>query len=176
MGLSAFLNVSNLQQSLGFYQSLGFAPTYVRQRDGVDTYAGLELDGAEIELGWIGSNNDADYRAWVGTPLGAGVVLYLTTRDVDGIAQRAKDIGATIEYGPEDRSYGRVLGLNDPDGYVLTFLREPTASRKAAGKGAKKATRKTARKAAPKKAAKKAGKASAKGVKKAARAGKKARR
>lgn len=144
--LSAFLNVGNLQQSLGFYQALGFAPTYVsKSRAGVEAYAGLEYQGAEIELGWIGSNDDPEYRAWVGTPLGAGVVLYLTVRDVDAVAEKAKAIGATIEYGPEDRSYGRVLGLNDPDGYVLTFIQEPRKAaprRKAARKGAKKASRK----------------------------------
>jgi predicted enzyme related to lactoylglutathione lyase len=151
--LSAFLNVSSLQQSLAFYQGLGFAPTYVSQsRAGVDTYAGLSFEGAEIELGWIGSNDDPEYRAWVGTPLGAGVVLYLTVRDVDKLAAKAKAIGATVEYGPEERSYGRVLGLNDPDGYVLTFLQEPRKPaakrrpaprpRKAAKKAAKKAGRK----------------------------------
>jgi predicted enzyme related to lactoylglutathione lyase len=147
--LSAFLNVTNIKQSLGFYQALGFTPTYVRQRDGVDAYAGVEHDGAEIELGWIGSNDDREYQSWVSTPLGAGVVLYLSVRDVDAVAKKAKDIGATIEYGPEDRSYGRVLGLNDPDGYVLTFIAEPKPRKKAAAK-------KSARKKAAKKATKKA--------------------
>jgi len=150
-GISAFLNVADLKQSLAWYQALGFTPTYVRQNDkGQDTYAGVDLGGAEIELGWIGSNDDKAYREWVGTPLGAGVVLYVPTRDVDKVAKRAKEIDAVVEYGPESRSYGRVLGLNDPDGYVLTFIQE-----KPARKAPKKAAKKSAKKA-PKKSAKKA--------------------
>lgn len=154
-GLSAFLNVADLKQSLAWYQALGFQPTYVRQnKQGQDVYAGVEMGGAEVELGWIGSNDDAEYRKWVGTPLGAGVVLYVTTRDVDKVAARAKEIDATVEYGPEDRSYGRVLGLNDPDGYVLTFIEDKSTTRRPAKK-AKKAAKKPAKKAS-KKASKKA--------------------
>jgi predicted enzyme related to lactoylglutathione lyase len=150
--ISAFLNVEHLARSMGFYQGLGFRPTYVRQNDrGQDIYGGVELEGAEIEMGWIGGNDDKEYRTWVGTPLGAGVVLYVTVKDVDAIAKRAKELGAIIEYGPETRSYGRVLGLNDPDGYVVTFLEEkaPRKHAKKSAKSAKKPAKKTSKKKSP---------------------------
>ncbi|HEX2021884.1 MAG TPA: VOC family protein, partial [Candidatus Thermoplasmatota archaeon] len=110
---------------------------------GMTTYADLDLEGAELGLGHIPSNDDPAFRAWVGTPLGAGVVVYVTVPDVDGIHARAVKAGATIEYPLRDRPYGRIFTLNDPDGYTVTFLQERRApARKAARKGAKKAARK----------------------------------
>lgn len=124
---SVFLNVWDIAKSLEFYEGLGFEVTGRYERRGVTTYADLELDGAELGLGNIRSNDEPAFRAWVDTPLGAGVAVYLTVPDVDACFERARRVGATIEVPLEDRSYGRVFTLNDPDGYTITFLQAPKA-------------------------------------------------
>lgn len=143
---SVFLNVWDIAKSLEFYEGLGFEVAGRHERRGVTTYADLELDGAELGLGNIRSNDEPAFRAWVDTPLGAGVVVYLTVPDVDACFERARRLGATIEVPLEDRSYGRVFTLNDPDGYTLTFLQEPlTRKVRSAASKPKRAPRKPAR-------------------------------
>lgn len=113
---SVFLNVADIEKSLKFYKALGFKVTSrTKHENGKLAYCDMNLDGAEVGLGWIGSNDEKEYRSWVGTPLGAGVVIYLTVRDVDKTFKKAKKAGAVIEYEPTTRSYGRVAGVNDPD-------------------------------------------------------------
>ncbi len=48
---------------------------------------------------------------------GAAVTLYLTTDDVDGVAERAAAAGATLDRGPEDGGHGRTAVLRDPFGH-----------------------------------------------------------
>lgn len=154
--LSVFLNVQDIERSIRFYQGLGFKVDALHRGDdpkGPVRYADLSYQGAELGLGHIAINDDPEYRAWVGTPLGAGVLLYVSVPDVDRVFEKAKAQGALIEYPPQDRSYGRVFGLNDPDGYVVSFIKEtrtrPAPVKKAA-KSAKKAVRAVAKKVAPK--------------------------
>lgn len=154
--LSVFLNVQDIERSIAFYRGLGFKVDALhrgREGEGPVRYADLSYQGAELGLGHIAINDDPEFRAWVGTPLGAGVVLYVSVPDVDLVFDKAKAVGATIEYAPEDRSYGRVFGLNDPDGYVVSFIKERKARAapvKVAAKKAAKAAKKVAKKVAPK--------------------------
>lgn len=127
-----------------------------REGDGPVRYADLSYQGTELGLGHIAINDDPEYRAWVGTPLGAGVLIYFSVPDVDRVYEKAKALGAAIEHEPQDRSYGRVFGLNDPDGYVLSFIKEarrPAAGVKKVAAKAKKAVAKTAKRASGKTAA-----------------------
>ena len=142
--LSVLLNVQDIERSVAFYQGLGFKVDKLhrgREGTGPVRYADLSYQGAELGLGHIAINDDPEFRAWVGTPLGAGVMLYFSVPDVDRVHEKARAQGAVIEYPPEDRSYGRVFGLNDPDGYVVAFIKEPKA-RAAPAKKAATATRK----------------------------------
>lgn len=158
---SVFLNVNDLSRSLAFYRSLGFRVdrTYDDEETGAPYYADLSYDGAEFGLGHIPANDDKAFRDWVGTPLGAGVVVYFTVPNADRAYAAAQKAGATIEMPLTDRPYGRMFTVNDPDGYTLSFITEPKP-RKAARK---------AKRAAPKKAKRPAKKATRKGAKKAAR-------
>lgn len=171
--ISLFLNVTDIQRSLDFYQRLGFKldKAWKDKETGIIGFADLSAQGAELGLGNIASNDDPEFREWVGTPLGAGVVVYVTVPDVDAWHARAKKAGATIEYGPLDRPYGRVFMLNDPDGYSISFITEPKAPRrkpattskrsKKAGAGRQASAKKSSKKSAKKKApAKKRGAAS----------------
>jgi predicted enzyme related to lactoylglutathione lyase len=128
---SVFLNVTDITRSLAFYEGLGFAveQRHERRRDGVLAYVDLAMDGAEVGLGNIAVNDDPAFRAWVGTPLGAGVVIYVDVADAAAVQRRAERIGATIEQPLEERSYGKVVMLNDPDGYTLAFLEEPASAK-----------------------------------------------
>ncbi|MBI4393824.1 MAG: VOC family protein [Euryarchaeota archaeon] len=123
---SVFLNVIDIDRSIRFYEGLGF--TTVKKhpsRNGKYTaYADLELDGAELSLGHIPSNDERSFREWVATPLGAGVVVYFSVPDAEKHHHLAKKIGATIEAPLEKRSYGTAFTMNDPDGYTITFLQE----------------------------------------------------
>lgn len=153
--LSVFLNVQDIERSISFYKGLGFKVDALhRGRDeaGPVRYADLGYQGAELGLGHIAINDDPEFRAWVGTPLGAGVVLYLSVPDVDRIHEKAKALGAVIEHPPEDRSYGRVFSLNDPDGYVVSFIKEP--KKRAAPAKAAKRVAKVVKRAATKAGAK----------------------
>lgn len=157
---SVFLNVTNIEKSLEFYRSIGFrvAKTY-KDDGGKVAWADLALQGAEFGLGHIPSNDDPSFRAWVGTPLGAGVIVYFTVPNVDRYHKLAQAARATIEMPLTDRPYGRMFTLNDPDGYTISFIQETAAPRKAARKpkAAKRAGRATGAKKASKKSARKAG-------------------
>ena len=123
--LSVFLNVHDVQKSIAFYEALGFTVDNKHEnKDGMLWWADLKMGDAEIGLGAIESNDDPEYRAWVATPLGAGVILYVSVEDVDAVHEKARAAGAEIEYAPTDRSYGRVFGCVDPDGYSLAFIKE----------------------------------------------------
>ena len=143
---SAFLNVQNIDASLAFYKALGFKVTYRgKTDDGKLGWCDLDMDGAGLGLGSIPSNMEDEYQAWVSTPLGAGVVVYVTVDDVDRVYAKAQKVNAKIEIPLQDRSYGRVFTLNDPDGYTVSFITEekPRPRRRAK---AKKAVAKRARK------------------------------
>jgi predicted enzyme related to lactoylglutathione lyase len=146
---SVFLNVRDIDRSLKFYEQLGFKVAKTYEDEGATAYADLEMNGAEVSLGHIPKNDDPEFVSWVSTPLGAGVIVYISVRDVDGVYVKAQEAGWTIEHAPEDRSYGRVFLANDPDGYVLAFIEEPTSptrGRPAAGRS--RASRSASRPAA----------------------------
>jgi predicted enzyme related to lactoylglutathione lyase len=147
--LSVFLNVQDIERSISFYKGLGFKVDALhrgREGTGPVRYADLSYQGAELGLGHVAINDDPEFRAWVGTPLGAGVMLYFSVPDVDKLYEKAKAQGAVIEYAPEDRSYGRVFGLNDPDGYVVAFIKEKKAPVRKAATRATKAVQTVAKK------------------------------
>ncbi|MHB8585842.1 MAG: VOC family protein [Thermoplasmatota archaeon] len=126
--VSVFLNVRDIERALKFYETLGFRITNQSEADGRTSYADLAMGGAEISLGAINSNDDPGFQSWVSTPLGAGVVIYVSVPNVDAVFERAQDAGAVIESAPHDRPYGRVAMINDPDGYTLSLITEPKVS------------------------------------------------
>lgn len=123
--LSVFLNTHNLEKSMEFYGALGAkVKKLYKDEDGTPTYADLNLAGAEISLGNIAANDEPSFREWVSTPLGAGVMVYVTVPNVDRYYDRAVSQALVIETPITDRSYGRLFTVNDPDGYTITFVTE----------------------------------------------------
>ncbi len=59
------------------------------------------------------------------TPLGAGVVVYLSVPDVNASFAQAREPGAVVGRAPHDESYGRNATINDPDGYAIVLIAGP---------------------------------------------------
>lgn len=152
--VSAFLNVRNIEKSVEAYASLGFRVDARHEtRGGKLGWADLSLDGAEIGLGAIETNDEPEFQKWVSTPLGAGVVVYVEVPDVDAVWRKAQKSSFEIEQPIETRSYGRVFMVNDPDGYTIGFIGAPPARKARASRAT--GTRKAAKKSAAKRTAKK---------------------
>jgi catechol 2,3-dioxygenase-like lactoylglutathione lyase family enzyme len=126
--ISVMFNVKDVERSLAFYRSLGFTARWQwKGDDGKLNYAGVGIGDAVIALGriWSGDGGGGyeDYAKWVSTPLGAGVIVNIELRNVEGVYARAKKVKAKIESPLRKWPYGTAFTINDPDGYVVKFLR-----------------------------------------------------
>jgi catechol 2,3-dioxygenase-like lactoylglutathione lyase family enzyme len=126
--LSVMFNVKDVDRSVAFYRSLGFTARWKwKGDDGRLSYAGVGIGDAVIALGritkWGGRGAYSGYDKWVSTPLGAGVIVNVEIRNVEGVYARARKAKAKIESGLRKWPYGTAFTINDPDGYVVKFLR-----------------------------------------------------
>ena len=126
--ISVMFNVKDVDRSVEFYRALGFTTRWKwRGDDGKLAYAGVGVGGAVIALGRItpggGGGEYRNYRKWVSTPLGSGVIINVELRGVKRIYARAKQARVKIESRLREWPYGTAFTINDPDGYVVKFLR-----------------------------------------------------
>ncbi|MGI0055626.1 MAG: VOC family protein [Thermoplasmata archaeon] len=126
--ISVMLNVKDVDRSLAFYRSLGFTRRWQWKRDdGKLAYAGVGIGGAVFALGRItrgrGPSEYDDYQKWVSSPLGAGVIINVELRGVERLYAKAKRARVKIESRLREWPYGTAFTINDPDGYVVKFLR-----------------------------------------------------
>ena len=125
--MSVMLNVKDVDLSLNFYKSLGFDTRWETPGDdGHLNYAGVGLGDAVIALGRIPKDRSSmakDYADWVSTPLGAGVMVTIELDEVEELYKRAKKAKVTIDSPLSERLYGTAFIINDPDGYVVRFLK-----------------------------------------------------
>jgi catechol 2,3-dioxygenase-like lactoylglutathione lyase family enzyme len=127
--ISVMFNVKDVDRSVAFYRSLGFTTRWKwKGDDGRPSYAGVGIGDAVIALGRItrwgkGRGAYSSYDKWVSTPLGAGVIVNVELRNVEGLYARARKVKAKIESPLRKWPYGTAFTLNDPDGYVIKFLR-----------------------------------------------------
>lgn len=123
---SVYLNVEDANRSIDFYEALGFKTMNRHEaQNGHLVHVSLDLDGASLGLGEIGAvEDDPEFEEWVSTPLGAGVIVSFTVDDVETVFERAQASGATIERPLDDHMGVASFTLNDPDGYVVTFIED----------------------------------------------------
>jgi catechol 2,3-dioxygenase-like lactoylglutathione lyase family enzyme len=126
--ISVMFNVKDVDRSVKFYHSLGFGTRWAwKGDDGSLSYAGVGIGGAVIALGKIwegeGGGEYGDYQKWVKGPLGGGVIVNVELRGVEKLYARAKKAKVTIESRLRKWPYGTAFTINDPDGYVVKFLR-----------------------------------------------------
>ena len=125
--MSVMLNVKDVERSVKFYKSLGFDTRWENPGDDAHLdYAGVGIGDAVIALGRIPKDRRGmakDYADWVSTPLGAGVMVTVELDAVEKIYELAKKANAPIDSPLSERLYGTAFMVNDPDGYVIRFLR-----------------------------------------------------
>jgi catechol 2,3-dioxygenase-like lactoylglutathione lyase family enzyme len=126
--MSVMFNVTDVDRSVAFYRSLGFTVRWRwKGEDDSLAYAGVGIGDAVIALGKItpdgGGREYRSYAKWVSTPLGAGVIVNVELRNVKGVYARARKAKAKIESRLRKWPYGTAFTINDPDGYVVKFLR-----------------------------------------------------
>jgi uncharacterized glyoxalase superfamily protein PhnB len=117
------LTVNDVQQSVRFYEGLGFAVEERWEDHGV--LMGVMLIAGKCRIGL----SQDDWKKGRDRVKGQGVRLYLTTsQNVDEVAARAKAAGITLETEPHDTEWkSRAFEVTDPTGFRLTISSEVTA-------------------------------------------------
>jgi uncharacterized glyoxalase superfamily protein PhnB len=118
--LSASLTVAALQTSLAWYRDvLGFAVSRTFDRAGTMFAASLKAGAVSILL------TQDDGARGLDRVKGAGMSLQLTTsQNIDDLATRVRERGATLDSEPADVWGARVFRLRDPDGFKLVISSE----------------------------------------------------
>ena len=117
------ITVDDLQESIRFYEALGFAVDERWEDNGM--LLGVMLRSGTCQIGL----NQDDWKKGRDRKKGIGVRLSLSTQNVDEIAKRAKSAGITLKSEPHDTEWkSRAFEVVDPSGFLLTVFSETAAS------------------------------------------------
>ena len=120
-GVMPSLTVNNLQQSLDFFDGLGFE---VEDRWEVEG----KLLGAMLKAGdaRLGLSQD-DGKKGLNRVKGVGLRIYIEAADdIDQVAARAKAAGISLAKEPHDTEWGtRAFEVTEPSGFLLTIASTP---------------------------------------------------
>lgn len=119
--ISPTLTVNNLQQSLDFFEGLGFGVEERWEEKG--TLLGVMLRAGEARIGL----SQDDWKKGRNRQKGEGMRIYVGTKqNVDQLAADARKAGITLDREPHDTEWGsRAFEVTEPSGFRLTVASEP---------------------------------------------------
>ncbi len=118
--VSPTLTVDNLQQSVTFFERLGFGIEERWEENGVLLGVMLRAGEAMINL------SQDDWKKGRDRQKGVGLRLFIgTTQNIDQLAADAKKAGIALDGEPHDTPWGsRVFDVTEPSGFRLTIASE----------------------------------------------------
>jgi uncharacterized glyoxalase superfamily protein PhnB len=117
---SPSLTVNDLQQSIHFFEGLGFAIEERWEDNGILRGVMLRAGDAQINLG------QDDWKKGRNRQKGVGMRIYLSTpQDINQLAADAKKAGLALDVEPYDTSWGsRAFEVTEPSGFKFTIASE----------------------------------------------------
>jgi uncharacterized glyoxalase superfamily protein PhnB len=118
--LSPGLTVNDLQQSIGFFEALGFAVEERWEENGTLFGATMRAGAGVVNL------TQDDWKKGRDREKGAGMRIFVgTTQDIDQLAADTKKAGIALETEPHDTPWGgRAFAVTEPSGFRLTIYSE----------------------------------------------------
>jgi uncharacterized glyoxalase superfamily protein PhnB len=118
--LSPALTVDNLQQSVTFFEGLGFGVEERWEEKG--TLLGVMLRAGEARI----NLSQDDWKKGRDRQKGVGMRIFVgTTQDIDQLAAHAKKAGIALDAEPHDTPWGsRAFEVTEPSGFRLTISSE----------------------------------------------------
>ena len=115
------LTVNDLQQSLQFFEGLGFEVEDRWEDNGA--LLGVMIKAGDAHLGL----NQDDGKKGRDRIKGVGIRIYIEAKDdIDQVAARAKAAGITLKTEPHDTDWGtRAFEVTEPSGFALTIGSAP---------------------------------------------------
>lgn len=118
--ISASLTVNDLQQSIRFFEGLGFAVEDRWEEQG--KLLGVMLRAGDASIGL----SQDDWKKGRDRQKGVGMRLFIETKqDIDQIASRAKAAGVKLDADPHDTDMKtRAFEVTEPSGFKITISSE----------------------------------------------------
>jgi uncharacterized glyoxalase superfamily protein PhnB len=118
--VSPTFTVDNLQQSVTFFERLGFGIEERWEENGVLLGVMLRAGEAMINL------SQDDWKKGRERQKGVGMRLFIgTTQNIDQLAADAKKAGIALDAEPHDTPWGsRAFEVTEPSGFKLTIASE----------------------------------------------------
>ena len=114
--LSTGLTVNDVQQSIRFFEGLGF--TIDEKWEDGGKLLGVMMKAGEAQIGLM----QDDWKKGRDRQKGVGMRLFIsTTQNIDDLAKRAKANGVTIDVEPHDTEWkSRAFEVTEPSGFKIT--------------------------------------------------------
>ena len=118
--ISANLTVNDLQQSIKFFEGLGFAVEDRWEEQG--KLLGVMLRAGDASIGL----SQDDWKKGRDRQKGVGMRFFIGTRqNIDEIASRAKSAGVKLDSEPHDTEWKtRAFEVTEPSGFKITISSE----------------------------------------------------
>ena len=115
--ISASLTVNDLQQSITFFEGLGFAVSDRWEDPG--KLLGVMLSAGDVSIGL----SQDDWKKGRDRHKGVGMRLFIETKqDIDEIASRARTAGVKLDADPHDTEWKtRAFEVTEPSGFKITI-------------------------------------------------------